>query len=76
MPVKTKEIEEEALRLPSHERAQLAEHLISSLDEIEDPEAERLWIEEAERRYQKYKQGKVNAKPAEMVFKEARSKLE
>lgn len=68
MLLKTKEIEEEALRLPSHERAQLAEHLISSLDEIEDPEAER--------RYQKYKQGKVNAKPAEMVFKEARSKLE
>ncbi len=76
MPSKTKEIEEEALRLPSHERAQLAERLISSLDELEDSEAERLWIEEAERRYQEYKQGKVKAKPAEMVFKEARSKLE
>ncbi len=76
MPSKTKEIEEEALRLPSHERARIAEHLISSLDESEDPEAERLWIEEAERRYQEYKHGKVKAKPAEMVFKEARSKLE
>lgn len=76
MPSKTKKIEEEALRLSSHERAQLAEHLISSLDELEDPEAERLWIEEAERRYQEYKQGKVKVKPAEMVFKEARSKLE
>ncbi len=76
MPSKIKEIEEEALRLPSYERAQLAEHLIISLDDVEDPEAERLWIEEAERRYQEYKQGKVKAKPAEMVFKEARSKLE
>ncbi len=75
MPSKIKEIEEEALRLPSHERAQLAEHLIHSLDEVEDPEAERLWIEEAERRYQEYKQGKVKAKPAGMVFKEARLKL-
>ncbi len=76
MPSKIKEIEEEALRLPSYERAQLAEHLIISLDDVEDPEAERLWIEEAERRYQEYKQGKVKAKSAEMVFKEARSKLE
>jgi len=46
------------------------------LDELEDPEAERLWIEEAERRYQEYKQGKVKVKPSEMAFKEARSKLE
>lgn len=76
MPSKVKEIKENALRLPSHERAQLAEHLINSLDEEEDPEAERLWIEEAERRYQEYKKGKVLSKPAAKVFKEARSKLE
>jgi putative addiction module component (TIGR02574 family) len=76
MSLKVKKIEEEALQLSSHERAQLAEHLINSLDEEEDPEAERLWLEEAERRYQEYKQGKIKAKPAESVFKEARSKLE
>jgi len=76
MRSKIKGIEEEALKLPSHERAQLAEQLISSLDEEEDPEAERLWIEEAERRYKEYREGKVKAKPADLVFKEARSKLE
>jgi len=76
MPLKTKEIEDEALRLPSQERAQLAEHLINSLDEEEDPQADKLWLEEAERRYQEYKEGKVKAKPAGLVFKEARSKLE
>lgn len=76
MPLKVKEIEEEALRLPSHDRAQLVEYLIKSLDEEEDPEAEKLWIEEAERRYQKYKEGKIKAKQAESVFKEARLKLE
>jgi putative addiction module component (TIGR02574 family) len=76
MSLKVKEIEEEALRLHPHERAKLAEHLIHSLDEEEDPEAEKLWIEEAERRYREYKQGKVKTKPAELVFKEARSKLE
>jgi putative addiction module component (TIGR02574 family) len=73
---KIKEIKEEVLRLPSHERAQLAEHLISSLDEEEDLEAEKLWIEEAERRYREYKEGKVKAKPSALVFEEARSKLE
>jgi len=73
MALKLKEIEKTALRLSSHERAQLAEHLIHSLDEEEDPEAEKLWIEEAERRYREYKEGKVKGKPAELVFNEARS---
>jgi putative addiction module component (TIGR02574 family) len=73
--VRIARIEEEVFRLPFRERALLAEHLISSLDEEEDPEAERLWIEEAERRYKEYKKGKVKAKPAEVVFKEARAKL-
>jgi len=73
MALKLKEIEKTALRLSSHERAQLAEHLIHSLDEEEDPEAEKLWIEEAERRYREYKEGKVKGKPAELVFNEASS---
>ena len=72
---KIKEIEEEALRLAPSERALLAEHLISSLDDMEDPEAERLWIEEAERRYLAYKEGKVKTKPAELVFQDARLKV-
>jgi putative addiction module component (TIGR02574 family) len=75
MPMKVKEIEEEALRLSSHERALLAEHLIGSLEPDDEPEAERYWIEEAERRYQEYKAGKVKTIPAEQVFKDARMKL-
>lgn len=69
------EIEEKALKLSSPERALLAEHLISSLESREDAEAERLWIEEAEHRYREYKEGKVKARPADQVFKEAFSKL-
>ena len=75
MPSKIKEIKEEILRLSSRERAQLAEILIKSLDEEENPEAEKLWIEESERRYREYKQGKVKSIPAETVFKEVRSQL-
>lgn len=70
-----KEIEEKALKLSSYDRAILAERLITSLDEDEDAEVERLWIEEAERRYKEYKEGKVKAKPANQVFSEAFSKI-
>lgn len=75
MPMKVKEIEKEALRLSSHERALLVEHLIGSLEPDDDPDAERAWIEEAERRYQNYKAGKGKTIPAEQVFKDARMKL-
>ena len=75
MSLKVNELEKEALRLDPRERALLAEHLISSLDVDDDPEAERLWIEEAERRYREYKQGGVKGKPAEMVLREALAKF-
>lgn len=75
MASKIKEIEEEALRLAPSERALLAEHLINSLDDTEDHEVERLWVEEAERRYAAYKEGKIKTKPAELVFQDARLKL-
>jgi len=74
MGLTVKEIEKETLRLGPRERALLAEHLIGSLDVEDDPDAERLWIEEAERRYKAYKEGRVQAKPAETVLREAREK--
>jgi Putative addiction module component len=49
------QIETEALKLPRHVRARLAETLISSLDE--DREIDRAWEEEAERRHQRYLAG-------------------
>ncbi len=38
------------LGLPPKERARLAERLISSFDQESDFDAEKLWLEEAERR--------------------------
>lgn len=70
-------IKEEVLQLPPNERALLAEQLINSLDEEEeDPDAERHWIEETNRRYQAYKEGKVKGIPSKQVFEEARSRFE
>ena len=65
--------EAQALKLPPKERAILAEHLIASLDSLDDAENERLWLEEADRRYQEYKKGNISARPAEEVLRDAYS---
>lgn len=67
------ELEAEVLKLPSHERARLAEVLISSLDE-EDEIAEA-WVAEAERRYEELRTGKVQGVPAEDVLARVRASL-
>lgn len=69
------ELEREARRLPEQDRALLAQHLIASIDPGEDIDAEAAWLEEAERRYQAYRQGKLTAKQADQVFREAKSQL-
>lgn len=65
----------QALKLPPRERAVLAEHLIASLDPLDDAEIERLWLEEAERRYREYKKGNISARPASDVLADARSAI-
>ena len=69
------EVEQEARRLSASERAKLAHSLIASLDVGEDVDAEEAWLAEAERRYQAYREGKIEAKPAKAVFDQARPKL-
>lgn len=68
-----RDLESQALQLPSRDRARLAERLISSLDPHADPDAERLWLAEAERRLQELESGDAQAIPAEHVFAKARS---
>jgi len=68
-------LEQEAKQLPAADRAHLAHSLIASLDIGEDTEAEELWLQEAERRYQAYRQGRLASKPAAQVFDGARANL-
>lgn len=70
------EIENKALRLPPEDRARLAVRLLASLEETaESPEEiEKLWIAEAERRFQELRSGVVQGIPAREVFTELRSK--
>ena len=75
MPKSVAEREQEAQHLPTQDRARLAQHLIASLDPGEDVDAEAAWLAEAENRYQAYRQGKLTAKSADQVFREAKSHL-
>ncbi len=67
------EVESAALQLPREERARLAERLISSLEEESD--VERAWIEEAERRYERYRAGETRVVPAADVIARMRQRL-
>ena len=73
MSPELEECEAQVLKLPVEDRALLAEHLIASLDSVEDSENERLWVKEAENRYQQYKSGNISARPAADVLRDARS---
>ncbi len=68
-------IKREVMTLPVGARAELAEYLLSTLDDLAGEEIESLWVEEAERRYQAYLEGRVSGRPATMVLREARERL-
>ena len=62
----TAHLEAEILKLPRDVRAQLAERLLSSLDE--DSDIEKAWIEEADRRYKAIQNGEESVSPANEVM--------
>jgi putative addiction module component (TIGR02574 family) len=70
-----RELESQALKLPRRQRARLAQQLISSLDQEVDPDVEKLWLAEAERRLAELKSGKAASIPAAAVMKKARASL-
>ena len=61
--------------LPAGERAALFRELIDALDPGQAPDVEKLWREEAERRYAQYLRGEVEAIPGDVVMAEARKRL-
>ena len=73
MSIALKKIEDDPLKLPARSRARLAERLIMSLEETADPQAEREWLVEVERRSAELKSGKVRGVLAGKVFNKARA---
>jgi len=65
----TAEVIEQALKLNASERLALVEMLQESLDKS-DPEIDRIWLEEAQRRLQAYREGRLAAIPMEEVFRD------
>jgi hypothetical protein len=64
-------LEDIALEVPQmsvESRAALAKRLLDSLDELAPEESERLWVEEAARRYKQLKAGTASSTPSGEVF--------
>lgn len=67
-------LERQALSLPAHERALLADALLGSLDDEAQREIETAWTQEAEARHTAYLRGEVAALDGPTVFRELRSR--
>jgi putative addiction module component (TIGR02574 family) len=75
MSVKLKDVENQVAQLTEGDRVRLVEQLIRTLDSGEDVDAENAWLDEAERRYQEYRAGKLTSKAADAVFEDVLSNL-
>ena len=65
---------DEALSLPANLRLSLIEKLQESLNQTIDPEIDRLWADEAERRVTQIEEGKAQWISGEEVFARIREK--
>ncbi len=75
MATTLKELERQVRALSAGEKAALARLLIEELDASPDADAERSWIEEAQRRYDAFVAGKLSALPGDEVMSRARARL-
>ena len=66
--IKTEELFDEAVSLPVEIRTQLVDKLLRSLHPTRK-EIDELWAEEAEKRVEEIKSGKIKMIPGKKVFK-------
>jgi hypothetical protein len=69
------EIEKEIRGLERDDQEQLLRALLEELDGPPDPNVERAWLEEAQRRSRELDTGAVDTIPADEVFARARDQL-
>jgi hypothetical protein len=65
----------QARALPVKEKAALARLLIEELDLNVEADAEQLWVDEAQRRYDAYQRGELEARGGDEVMARARNRL-
>ncbi len=76
MPTVAKKIIDDVLLLPTDARVRLVEQLLTSLNLPTQPEVDRLWAKEAERRIAQIEKGKVKLVSGEKVFSDIRKKYQ
>ena len=69
------ELEKQSRLLTAEEKATLARILIEGLDPSQDRDVEQVWIAEAERRYQAYLRGEIEAHDGDEVMTRTRNRL-
>jgi putative addiction module component (TIGR02574 family) len=69
MSLTLQELKSVASALPIEERAELAQFLLRSLDELDEKETRAEWLALAERRMAEVRAGKIVGIPAEEVLK-------
>ena len=72
MPMTVEQIVEESRQLQPEQLAELLDRLTVELHETPDPEIDQLWADEAERRLDEIRSGKVKAIPGDEVMARAR----
>ena len=76
MATELEKCEQRAKNLPLKERALLIKHLIEGLDDLDEQNLERLWVQEAARRFREFEAGNIEARPAKEVFSDVRVRLQ
>ena len=67
------ELAEKIKSLPDADKIELVDSILMQLDKP-DPEIDRIWADEARKRWQAYKAGKLETVPYEQVMEKYRSK--
>jgi len=76
MPIVAKKVLDEVLQLPADARVSLIEQLLTSLNLPTQPEVDRLWAKEAERRIAQIDRGRVKLLSGQKVFSDIRKKYQ
>lgn len=74
MNERVKKLTEEFRKLSPQEQADLLEELLAITHQLPDPEIEKAWAEEAERRIDAYDRGETTAVPVEDVMSRLKSR--
>jgi len=69
------EIEKEIRNLARPEQERLLRTLLEELDGPSDPDADRLWLDEVQRRSSEFESGLIKPVPAEEIFERVRLRL-